>query len=218
MNHLYQVEGDFQLLLHWNDYISSSTDTDGTIKNPEKKSSMTLMLLPWFPLWFLGIFDPYLAGIVSILVSGVIPFFYFRYKITFFDVCSGFAGTLLGILALTGAPPLLLVPVSYLLFGLMWSVTVFLKVPLTASYSMYGYGGESALGNPLFMKTNRILTAYWGCLYLMTPIWTYLLLRAGERAPLGILNTMLPFLSGIFTRWFQNWYPSHYASSKKKKK
>ena len=212
MNHLYRVDGDFQLLIHWDDYLGTSSKHDFTPSDITKKSNMTLMLLPWFPLWFAGIDQPVYGGILSILVSAVIPFFYFRYRPVIFDVCSGFAAIILGLLAITGFPPLYLIPTSYFLFGLMWSVTIFMKVPLTANYSMYGYGGEAALRNPLFIKTNRILTACWGILYLLTPVWTYYFLSLNFNKPLVIFNTIIPFLLGCFTRWFQKWYPAYYAS------
>ena len=212
MNHLYRVEGDFQLLIHWDDYLGTSSKHDFTPSDSNKKSNMTLMLLPWFPLWFAGIHQPVYGGILSILISAVIPFFYFRYRPVIFDVCSGFAAVILGLLAITGFLPLYLIPTSYFLFGLMWSATIFMKVPLTANYSMYGYGGEAALSNPLFIKTNRILTACWGILYLLTPVWTYYFLRLNFNRPLVLINTIIPFLLGCFTKWFQKWYPAYYAS------
>lgn len=172
------------------------------------------MLLPWFPLWFTGFYQPVFGGILSIIISAAIPFLFFRYQPTPFDVFSGFSAALLGLLAVTGYSTLYLVPLSYLLFGLMWTVTAFMKVPLSAYYSMYGFGGERALNNPLFIKTNRILTACWGILYLLTPVWTYLFLNFNYRQPVTLLNTALPFVLGFFTKWFQEWYPAHYAASK----
>ena len=214
MKHLYQVDGDFQLMLHWDDYLGSSSKPDVQQLVPEKKSNMTFMLLPWFPLWFIGITQPVLGGILSILISTAIPIFFFRYQPTVFEVFSGFTTAFLGILAISGFAPVVLVPVSYLIFGLMWFVTVFLEIPLTAYYSMNEYGGKSSLKNPLFIKTNRILTACWGILYLATPLWTYLFLFTDHKAPLSVINTTLPFLLGCFTKWFQKWYPAHYAASK----
>ncbi|WP_277409591.1 NAD(P)H-dependent oxidoreductase [Lacrimispora xylanisolvens] len=217
MKHLYQVDGDFQLMLHWDDYLGSSSKPDVQQLVPEKKSNMTFMLLPWFPLWFIGITQPVLGGILSILISTAIPIFFFRYQPTVFEVFSEFTTAFLGVLAISGFAPVVLVPVSYLIFGLMWFVTVFLEIPLTAYYSMNEYGGKSSLKNPLFIKTNRILTACWGILYLATPLWTYLFLFTDHKAPLSIINTALPFLLGCFTKWFQKWYPAHYAASKKVK-
>lgn len=31
----------------------------------------------------------------------------------------------------------------------------------------------------------------------------------------GFLNSALPVLLGIFTVWFQKWYPKYYAASRK---
>lgn len=39
-------------------------------------------------------------------------------------------------------------------------------LPLTAHYSANDYNGEKAFDNPLFIKTNRILTFMWGYLQL----------------------------------------------------
>ena len=97
----------------------------------------------------------------------------------------------------------------------MWGVTVFRPLPLTAHYSMNGYGGETALQNPLFLRTNRILTACWAVLYLLTPIWTWQLMQTSVSYLTGAFNSVLPILLGIFTVWFQRWYPAHYAASAK---
>jgi len=90
---------------------------------------------------------------------------------------------------------------------------VFRPLPLTAHYSMNVYGGETALQNPLFLRTNRILTACWAVLYLLTPIWTWQLMQTSVSYLTGAFNSVLPILLGIFTAWFQRWYPAHYAAS-----
>ena len=100
---------------------------------------------------------------------------------------------------------------SYGIFGLMWLVTAFLPTPLTAYYSAYGYGGDAALDNPLFVRTNRILTACWGVLYLVTPLWSTYLLASPAANLAGAINSVCPALMGAFTIWFQRWYPAHYA-------
>ena len=93
----------------------------------------------------------------------------------------------------------------------MWTVSCFLKVPLTAHYSKNSYNGEAALRNPIFMRTNRILTAAWGALYLVTPIWTYFIMQTDAASYVGAINSVLPALMGVFTAWFQKWYPRHIA-------
>ena len=37
--------------------------------------------------------------------------------------------------------------------------------------------GKTLLHNPLFLKTNRILTMLWGILYLFTSVFTWFLMR-----------------------------------------
>ena len=76
----------------------------------------------------------------------------------------------------------------------MWLVGAFVKIPLTAYYSAVEYGGENAFDNPLFMRTNRILTAAWGVFYIVAPIWTYLLLNKGLPAYTGLINSIVPHL------------------------
>lgn len=90
----------------------------------------------------------------------------------------------------------------------------FMLIPFTAYYSMNDFGAEKALGNPLFLRTNRILTAAWGILYLITPIWTYFLMNTSIAYTTGIINSILPFFLGIFTKWFVGWYPPYYLSEK----
>ena len=65
--------------------------------------------------------------------------------------------------------------------------------------------------NPIFMRTNRILTAAWGVLYLVTPIWTYFIMQTDAASYVGAINSILPALMGVFTAWFQKWYPRHIA-------
>ncbi len=218
MEHRYRVEGDFDLMLHWSDFFGtrSAIKKSQEITGSVKKSNMTLLLLPWFPIWFFMAADPVIGGVLGIAAGAALPFAFLKWKATVFEYLSAFMVSCTGLMAVLGYPAACLVPVSYLLFGIMWSSTVFLKIPLTAYYSMYGYGGESALKNLLFLRTNRILTACWGVLYLVTPIWTYFLIQSRFSVFIGVINSVLPALLGIFTRWFPKWYPPYYARRAKK--
>jgi len=51
----------------------------------------------------------------------------------------------------------------------------------------------------------------WGVLYLITPIWTYFILDTGIGGWIGAINSILPVFMGIFTAWFQKWYPAKAA-------
>lgn len=78
--------------------------------------------------------------------------------------------------------------IGYLVFGLFWLVSCMTKEPLCAAYVKYNYGGEAAYKNPLFMKTNYILAAAWGVLYVLTAVWTFLLKKAGIGTALIVVN------------------------------
>ena len=232
MKHLYSVEGDFDLMMHWDDYFGAATsagagaggnDTDafegvngrgggGNSKSAiEPKTNMLLLLIPWIVFWVVASIDGFWGSLVSVAVCVLLPVLMHRTKATLYDQISGLGVAACSVALLAGASPIVVVPVSYLLFGLMWTVSCFLKVPLTAHYSKNSYNGEAALRNPIFMRTNRILTAAWGVLYLVTPIWTYFIMQTDVASYVGAINSVLPALMGAFTAWFQKWYPRHIA-------
>ena len=232
MKHLYSVEGDFDLMMHWDDYFGAATsagagaggnDPDafegvngrgggGNSKSAiEPKTNMLLLLIPWIVFWVVASIDGFWGSLVSVAVCVLLPVLMHRTKATLYDQMSGLGVGACSVALLAGASPILVIPVSYLLFGLMWTVSCFLKVPLTAHYSKNSYNGEAALRNPIFMRTNRILTAAWGVLYLITPIWTYFIMQTDAASFVGAINSVLPALMGVFTAWFQKWYPRHIA-------
>lgn len=100
-----------------------------------------------------------------------------------------------------------MLPLSYFIFGAMWIMSCVGKIPLTANYSMNSYGGEDALKNPLFVKTNRILTMLWGILYLITSVFTLFIMQSPVSAFAGLINSVVPIFMGLFTVWFQNGIP-----------
>ena len=102
---------------------------------------------------------------------------------------------------------------GYLIFGLFWLLSCLTKEPLCAAYVKYNYGGDKAHNNPLFMKTNYILAACWGVLYVMTATWTFLLRKAGYGNSLIVINNLVPIVMGFFTAWFEKWYPAHMAAN-----
>ena len=106
---------------------------------------------------------------------------------------------------------------GYLIFGLFWLISCLTKEPLCAAYVKYNYGGEGARKNPLFMRTNYILAAAWGLLYVLTAAWTFLFRNAGIENAIIIVNNLIPVLMGLFTWWFQKWYPAKIARGKKKR-
>ena len=227
MKHLYSVEGDFDLMMHWDDFFGAASSAgannsdvlegvnsgdEGNGKSAsEPKTNMLLLLIPWIVFWVVASIDGFWGSLVSVAVCVLLPVLMHRTKATLYDQISGLGVGVCSVALLAGASPILVIPVSYLLFGLMWTVSCFLKVPLTAHYSKNSYNGETALRNPIFMRTNRILTAAWGALYLVTPIWTYFIMQTDAASYVGAINSVLPALMGVFTAWFQKWYPRHIA-------
>lgn len=231
MNQLYKVKGDFNLLLKWDDYFVGLGDNAenagqnakggsrseavekaaGGIHVPKRGTNMQIMLIPWMTLWISVGINSKIGSFVSIGVCALVPLLFYHNKKTLYDILSAAFVSGFSMAVLLGASIRAVLPLSYLTFGVMWTLTCFGKIPLTAHYSMNGYNGEDALRNPLFMKTNRILTLMWGILYLATPVWTYFIMGTQMKSYIGAVNSVLPILMGIFTIWFEKWYPAKIA-------
>lgn len=206
----YRVTGDFNLMIHWDSYFGTEK-SEPTVTVPLKKTNMALLLLPWIVFWIVTASMDTMAGpMIAIAISVLSPLVFFKNRTLIFDHISAAAVTILCLLLLIGVPVGIILPVSYLAFGILWTVGGFAKIPLTAHYSLNDYGGESMLHNPLFIKTNRILTLCWGILYLLMTLWTVFLLHLGMNW-VGTVNSLLPMLMSFFTIWFQRWYPAKVA-------
>ena len=214
---LYRVQGGFDLMLHWDEYLGSSGNkakrSQTQTASKGKGTSLMLTLIPWIAFWVAAAIDNFVGPMIAIGVCALTSLIFFNFRKTIYDVISSAAVTVLSILVLlfpdsTG----ILIPGAYLFFGLMWSLSCLAKIPLTAWYSMKDYNGDSALENPLFIRTNRILILAWGVLYIITSIWTFFLMSTPMASYTAIINNIMPIVMGIFTAWFQKWYPPHYAS------
>ncbi|MBD5460857.1 MAG: NAD(P)H dehydrogenase [Lachnospiraceae bacterium] len=230
MKQMYKVKGDFGLMINWDRYFDGAGgrpdgrngkgqagtgagwDTGyGGIHVPRKETNMNILLIPWIVFWVAAAIDGYMGSLISIGVCALVPLVFYRHQKTVYDVVSGVCVTGLSVGVLAGVPVRTAVPLAYLIFGIMWTASCCRKIPLTAHYSMYAYGGEGALENPLFIRTNRILTLMWGILYLFTPVWTWYIMGTGIGSLTGLVNSVLPAFMGIFTAWFQKWYPARVA-------
>lgn len=211
MQQKYRVKGDFSLMLRWDTYFGAQEQQPKAEKREDASTNMNILLIPWITFWVAVPIGGAYGAAISILVAALVPLLYSRNKKTVYDLLTTVLVTMCALAVLKTGLTRLLVPVSYLCFGAMWTVSCLLKLPLTAHYSMNDYGMEAALKNPLFLKTNRILTLCWGVLYLLTPIWTYFLMGSPVGAWTGAINSALPLLMGVFTGWFQKWYPAKVA-------
>ena len=224
MKHMYSVEGNFDLMMHWDEYFgaaslgagngntsASANETSTTKSEDEPKTNMLLLLIPWIVFWVAASIDSFWGSLLSMTICVLLPVLMYRTEATRYDQISSLGVGTCSVALLAGASPILVIPASYFLFGLIWTVSCFTNVPLTAHYSKNSYNGDAALRNPIFMRTNRILTAAWGILYLVTPIWTYFIMQTDAASFVGAINSVLPALMGVFTAWFQKWYPQHIA-------
>jgi hypothetical protein len=198
-------------MLRWDELFGGAAKLEKTVETSEKKANMTVLLFPWIVIWVALAIDPVIGGAVGIIAAALIPLAWLLAKPVLYERISVLFVSGLSLAAILGASTKFILPLSYGLFGLMWFVTVFMKTPLTAHYSANNYGEDNAFRNPLFMRTNLVLTAAWGVLYLVTPIWTYFLMGTGVSAFTGLFNSVIPAIMGIFTAWFQKWYPARYA-------
>ena len=213
MKQMYKVQGDFNLMIRWNHYFGNA-DNESEGKQEEKnaaKSNMMILLLPWIVFWVATSINGYRGSLISIVSCAIVSLLFHKNKKTIYDTISNAAIILFSVMCLLGCDSNILLPLSYLGFGSMWSASCLKKIPLTAYYSANDYNGESAFQNPLFIKTNRILTFMWGILYVLTSIMTFFVMKTSFAVYLGIINNILPIFMGIFTAWFQKWYPAMVA-------
>lgn len=206
----YRVKGDFSLMIQWDKYFGSQ-ETVKVANVQQKPTNMTLLLLPWIAFWIVtASMDPLIAALISIAAAVLTPLVFCKYRMLIYDQISAACVSLCAIALVLGVELQIVLPLSYLGFGLLWTVNGLTKIPLTAHYSLNDYGGEGMLNNPLFIKTNRILTLCWGILYLLMTLWTFLLMGMGADW-ISTVNSLLPALMSFFTIWFQKWYPAKVA-------
>ena len=207
----YKVLGDFEPMLKWNELFGAAAPKKPAAKAPNRKSNMFVLLAPWIIIWTLMAIDPFVGGVAGIAAAALMPLLWLFFRPIVFEQISASIVATLSLAVLLGADTRIVMPLSYLLFGILWLIGALTKTPLTAHYSAANYGNEGAFANPLFIRTNRILTAIWGALYIVTPVWTYLLMGTGIAAYTGLINSVCPALMGVFTAWFQKWYPARWA-------
>ena len=217
---MYTVSGDFSLMIDWDKFFGSTSGVKKTEKAPQntieqKKPSMMTMLIPWITFWIAVSINPEVGAVITLLVIATIPFIMRKHNFVIWDQLSMAAVALLSVAANITGNGALPTNIGYLIFGLFWLLSCLTKEPLCATYVKYNYGGESAHQNPLFMKTNYILAAAWGMLYVLTAVWTILLRNAGLGNVLIIINNLIPVLMGLFTGWFEKWYPARMARGKR---
>lgn len=212
----FKVHGDIDLMLNWDNLfgIDSPEDVeplDSIEKSGNKKPNMIVLLFPWIIFWSLFPINTSLAGIVGILTVALVPLLWIVFKPVVYEQVGISVLTVLSLSCLIGLHNSPILAISYFLFGLIWIIGAINKIPLTANYSSSKIGGVAAYSNPIFMKTNRMLTALWGGLFILFSLIAYYLQNTALSDYLGlILGLPLLIMSG-FTAWFQRWFPKKMA-------
>ncbi|MCM1988974.1 NAD(P)H-dependent oxidoreductase [Oceanirhabdus seepicola] len=216
MKKKYKVLGDFNVMLQLDEIFGGKNyepeQSDTNITDKMIKTNMSLFLLPWIVQWLTFPINLKIGGAISIIVCSFVFFLSNKIKTTKYERISTVIISTLGVSALLGYGSAVTLPcLSYLIFGGMWLISSTHKIPLTAHYSCNSYNGEEAFDNPLFIKTNRILTFVWGLLYLIVSIFSYFLMKSNMASFTGLINSIIPAIMGVFTAWFSRWYPAKVA-------
>ena len=176
---------------------------------------MSILLIPWITFWVALSVSGQMGPVITLAVCSALPLISFRRKMTVYDVITLCTVGILSVVAhITGRADICTI-LGYLGFGLMWLLSCFTKEPVCAAYVKYNYNGEDALQNPLFMKTNYILAVAWGVLYVIISVVTFFLYSNDLQIVSAVVNNLAPGLMGIFTVWFEGWYPARVAAGKK---
>lgn len=210
MKKQYKVLGDFGTMLKMDSYFGIKRQTIEA-ESQKYKTNMLMLLLQWIVIWVVLPIDKTWGGAAGIIICSIVPLLSYKFKLTIYDKMSILLICSLSILGLLGISSAFVTCLSYFMFGFMWLLSCRRKIPLTAYYSSNDYSGMDALSNPLFLKTNRILTAAWGVLYIVIAFYTYFLMGSILSSYTGLINSIAPFAMGVFTKWFAGWYPAKIA-------
>jgi len=211
----YSVLGDFNTVMQWDVLFSGGRPkkqtTAAAALKPQNKTDMKVLLMPWIVIWVAIAINPIVGGALGVISAGLVSLLWLKYRSVVYEHITVPIVAGLSLAVLLGVDIRIVIPASYLCFGLMWLTSALCKTPLTAHYSYNSYGGEELLDNSIFMKVNRILTICWGCLYLVMTIAMYFLMDTALLPFTGILSSAPPAIMGIFTAWFPGWYMARWA-------
>ena len=216
--HLYTVSGDFSLMMNWDRYFGTEEQAEDRkpvqmLVTEKKPPRMQNMLFAWIALWVAVSVEPRMGALITLAVCSLLPLITERYELCRYDRLSFALVAGLAVYAVVTGNGFVAVNAGYLVFGLLWLGSCLTKEPLCAAYVKYSYG-KDALQNPIFMRTNYILAAAWGLVYVVIAIVSYYLSGKVPALVLSIVVQAIPILMGLFTAWFQNWYPSRVAAGK----
>ena len=217
---LYTVEGDFSLMMEWNKVFGSNEEpteagpTSDATKPARRPPVMMASLLPLMAFWIATPINALVGSLAVLVTCAIEPLLLVRRETTVYDTLSLAMASLLSLAVLTGVGGSWAQPVSYVLYGAMWAASCATGVPFTAHYVKARYGGDRALGNPLFMDCNRILTLAWAVVFALSAVLVATLSATPLHPYSGMTVSALSLLMGAFTTWFQRFYPAWVAAGR----
>ena len=208
MDGLYSVSGRFDTMIELNKLFDTKKGATSNASQ-SKKTNMKVLLLPVIAFWTGVPISEHLGAIVAALIALVALLFVIKFAFTIYDYISiGIVFALSFFCAFWGMSGFIL-PLSYIIFGVLWGVSCFTSIPLTAYYSVNEYS-EEYFNNPIFIKTNRILTLSWAVSYVVVAGVKYLINSDLKLYSIGITILVLALMC-VFTRWFIKYYPAYIA-------
>ena len=208
----YKTRGELALLMDWDRYFSGPGNSiPSDLEKGKKRTNMLLLILPWCCLWMFLPFSASLGASAAIMTAAGLALAGKKWTLTIYDGFTGLLVAAFALAALQGADLRWLIPLSYLAFGLLWLLSCLTPIPLSAHYSKEKKHGDAAYQNPVFMRTNLILTLAWGLLYAASAGGTYVIMRSAVPELAALINTLCPLLLGLFTLWFEKAYPAKIA-------
>lgn len=170
MDGCYRTVGDFQLMLVLDKLFGTEPlPREQPEEGKGKRTYMMALLLPWILLWSLSSLSAGWGAGLCLLSCAAMPLCLplLGGKLTVYDNVSSLMAAGLALLQIFLLPGAVVLPLSYCLYGLLWLLSLRGRLPITAYYSAHDYGGAGMLRNSLFVRTNAILTAVWGAVYLL---------------------------------------------------
>lgn len=223
MQGLYTVSGDFTLMTELDSLFSGADAGPPPATRPggpiaiSGMAWMSVAFVPWIVHWVLGGLD--LGGLWSIGLPPALSAAVWLYRRRYIETTWLDTGSVL-FFAAAGALALLDPSfwatyggvVGSLVMAGAWMGTLATDTPLTAGYSRWSYPPELA-NNPLFIRTNAAITAFWGAVFLAQAGISLLAVAHPAQRLLWTVVRYLTLVPGLwFTAWFQRWYPAHVAA------
>ena len=217
MKKLMRVSGNFDVMFSLDNLFSTgrrgnlSSEKNTDIKeNRRGKSNINILLIPFIIFWLSLPFSAYWGGLITIMAAAITLVFSIKIRFSKFDYFSMALALTLAVVSIISGNKVVMTSLSYILFALLWAASCLTDIPLTAYYSINDYDA-SYMDNPVFIRTNRILTGSWALAYLLVSPVVYFLISSSFRFYTGIITAVFFAFMGMYTNWFKKYYPATLA-------